>query len=97
MTQRAGRPVRQRLTKPISLAMFQRRETVLPEPPAPALLILESSVSAGCDTMAATTPATTPEPSEMVTFVPFDGGHAIPPVVREGVTRFLRAVVEEGS
>lgn len=32
-----------------------------------------------------------------VTFVRFDGGHSIPPLVREEVTRFLRAVVEEGS
>lgn len=28
-----------------------------------------------------------------VTFVPFDGGHSIPPVVRREVTRFLREVV----
>ena len=43
-----------------------------PEPPAPALLILESSVSAGWEMMAATTPAMTPEPSETEMLPPLD-------------------------
>lgn len=48
--------------------MLMRREVVPPVPPAPFLLILDSRVSAGCDTIAAITPATTPEDSEIVRF-----------------------------
>ena len=60
MTQRGPRPTVASLTKPVSLAMLIRRCVVEPLPPAPALLILDSSVSAGWEMMAAATPATTP-------------------------------------
>jgi hypothetical protein len=72
MTQRAPRPVVARRQKPSSLAMFIRRVVVLPDPPAPALLILDSSVSAGWLMMAATTPATTPEARETEVLVAVD-------------------------
>ena len=68
MTQRGPRPTVASLKKPISLAMLERRENMEPEPPAPALFTLDSSVSAGCEMMAAATPAITPETSETATF-----------------------------
>merc|ERR1719453_1586069 len=64
MTQRAARPVVQRLTRPSSAVMFAMRLNMPPVPPAPPLFILERRVSAGCEMMAATTPAMTPEPRE---------------------------------
>ena len=58
------RPVVQSLTKPVSLAMFARRESMPPSPPAPYKLIFERSESAGCEMMAAATPAMKPEVTE---------------------------------
>ena len=66
-TTRQGRPPRALATAhfwsarrqsalPVSEAMLARRDIMEPEPPAPALLILERSESAGCEMMAATTP-----------------------------------------
>merc|ERR1719261_1065106 len=62
MTHLAPKPVVQRLTKPVSLVMFIMREGMDPSPPAPALLTLERSVSAGWEMTAEQTPAMTPEP-----------------------------------
>ena len=81
MAQRAKRPVVARATKPSSAAMLVRRDISPPEPPAPALLTLESSESAGCEMMAAATPAMTPEPSETQTLPPlliFEGSLPMP-------------------
>lgn len=58
------RPVVQSFTKPVSLAMFARRDSIPPSPPAPFLLIFERSESAGCEMMAAATPAMKPEVTE---------------------------------
>merc|ERR1719327_1521259 len=66
ITHRALRPVVQSFMKPVSFAMFIRRDAMLPSPPAPALLILDSRVSAGWEMMAAATPAITPEPRDTV-------------------------------
>ena len=67
-TQRAPRPCVQSFHRPVSAAMFPSLENIPPEPPAPALLILDRSVSAGCEMMAAATPATTPEASDTEMF-----------------------------
>merc|ERR1711920_457412 len=64
MTQRAPRPCVHSFTTPVSLVMFIMRCGMEPSPPAPALFTFESRVSAGCEMMADTTPAMTPEPRE---------------------------------
>merc|ERR1719336_1941744 len=61
ITQRAPRPCVHSLTTPVSFVMFSMRLGIEPSPPAPALFTLDSSVSAGCEMIADTTPATTPE------------------------------------
>jgi|TARA_B110000967_G_scaffold125322_1_gene128094 hypothetical protein len=43
-----------------------------PLPPAPALLIFDSRVSAGCEMIAAATPAMTPEASDTDRFSELD-------------------------
>ena len=43
-----------------------------PSPPAPGLFMSEKSVSAGCEQIAAATPATVPDARLMPSFVPFD-------------------------
>ena len=80
MTQRGRRPTVQRLTKPVSAAMFPRRLIKLPSPPAPALLILERRVSAGWEMMAAATPATTPEARETRGWLPLPSSAGVLPM-----------------
>merc|ERR1719313_114277 len=70
MTHRAGRPVRQRFMTPNSLVTRIIRVGMDPSPPAPALFIFDSRVSAGCEMIAATTPATVPEPRLMTVLKP---------------------------
>ena len=48
--------------------MLPRRESMPPLPPAPALLILDRRVSAGCEMIAAVTPAITPDIRDTDTF-----------------------------
>ena len=60
ITQRAPRPLRAELPTARLRGDVPEPENIPPEPPAPALLILDRSVSAGCEMMAAETPATTP-------------------------------------
>merc|ERR1719499_84985 len=72
MTQRAARPCVHSFQKPVSAAMLYRRDTVPPVPPAPALLILDSRVSAGWEMMAAATPAITPDARDTDTLPPED-------------------------
>mmetsp|Transcript_18285 Transcript_18285/g.56721 ORF Transcript_18285/g.56721 Transcript_18285/m.56721 type:complete len:210 (-) Transcript_18285:534-1163(-) len=70
MTQRAPRPERQSFLKPDSLARLTRREAMEPVPPAVGdLLIIDSRVSAGCEMMAAATPAMVPDDSAMAILV----------------------------
>mgnify|MGYP006072021699 CR=1 FL=1 len=57
---------------PVSAAMFPRRDSMPPLPPAPALLIFDSRVSAGCEMIAAATPAMTPEASDTDRFSELD-------------------------
>merc|ERR1712113_1125051 len=61
MTQRAPRPCVHSLATPVSFVIFSMRLGIEPSPPAPALFTLDNSVSAGCEMIADTTPATTPE------------------------------------
>merc|ERR1711920_1065305 len=68
MTQRAPRPCVHSLTTPVSFVMFSMRLGIEPSPPAPALFTLDRRVSAGCEMIADTTPATTPELRETPVF-----------------------------
>jgi len=54
----------QSFTNPVSAAMRPNLTIMEPSPPAPALLTLERRQSAGCEIVAAATPATTPDPKE---------------------------------
>ena len=64
MTQRAPRPCVHSFHMPVSAMMLPSRDIIPPLPPAPALFTLDKSESAGCEMMAAVTPAITPDPSE---------------------------------
>merc|ERR1712037_1034735 len=61
MTHLAPNPVVHNFLKPICVDTFHIRLGMEPEPPSPALFILDSKVSAGWEIMADTTPATTPD------------------------------------
>ena len=52
-------PTVQSFLNPVSRASLMRRAVVLPDLSPPCLLIMDKRVSAGCETMAAATPATT--------------------------------------
>merc|ERR1719272_2772957 len=72
ITQRGMRPTVHSFMNPVSLAIFARRTMIVPSPPAPALFTLDSNVSAGCEMMAAATPAMTPEVRLTERFPPLD-------------------------
>merc|ERR1712046_232495 len=59
------RPCVHSLTKPVSFAIRPKRVIIDPSPPAPFLFTLDSRPSAGCEMVAAATPATTPEANEV--------------------------------
>merc|ERR1712029_1288824 len=68
ITHRAPRPWVQSLMTPVSFVMLSMRLGIEPSPPAPALFTLDKSVSAGCEMIADTTPATTPDDRDTPVF-----------------------------
>lgn len=66
MVHLAERPLVVRRTKPSPLHIFITRVTKAPSPPQPGLLSKDISVSGGCETIAATTPATRPDDKDIV-------------------------------